>query len=95
MDGIFGLEDIKKRLKEVEDRLDIMERLVEEEYQPVEKFRSKILEILSEPKTTGEIASELGRSRSWTSYVLNQMERRGYVKESGRRGRELLYARVD
>jgi len=27
--------------------------------------------------------------------IVNQMGRRGYVKESGRKGRELLHARVD
>jgi predicted HTH transcriptional regulator len=94
LDRILGLGTIKKRLDEVEERISRVENLVEEEYQPVEKFKSKILEILSkEPKTTEEIAIELGKSRSWTSYVLNQMERKGDVKEIGRKGRKLQYVK--
>jgi len=45
-------------------------------------FEKEIINILSEPRTTSEIAEKLDKSRSWTSYVLNLLEKRAM---SGRR----------
>jgi len=92
-DGILGLDRILKRLGQVEKRLDALEGLIEEEYQPSEEFKKGILEFLSEPRTTAEVAKRFGRSRTWTSSVLNLMEKNGEVKEKGRKGRAVLYVR--
>jgi len=92
-DGIFGSKT-DDRLSELEERVAALEELMDEEYKTSEKFRKEILDFLSEPKTTSEIAEKLGKSRSWTSYVLNRLEKRGKVREKGMRGREILYERV-
>jgi len=93
-DGLLGLKRIEDRLSRMEERLGAVEELLEDEYKPSEEFKKDILEFLSEPRTTAEIANRLGKSRGWTSIILNILEKKGRVKESGRRGRELLYERV-
>jgi len=93
-DGILGLKKTEERLSRLEERLDAVEELLEEEHQASEEFRKEIIDLLSEPRTTSEIAEKLGRSRSWTSIILNLLEREGKVRESGKKGRELLYARI-
>lgn len=97
LDGILGIKDVKKRVDRIDKRLENVEKLIAEEYEPLEEFKVSILECLSdyEPKTTEEMASELKKSRSRVSYVLNQMEKEGSVKEAERRGKELLYVRVE
>jgi len=92
-DGILGLDKIIKRLERVEKRLDALEGLIEEEYQPSEEFKKGILKFLSEPRTTAEVARKFGRSRQWTSSVLNLLEKNGEIKEQGRKGRAVLYVR--
>jgi len=92
-DGLFGSKT-DDRLSKLEERVAALEELMDEEYKTSEKFRKEILGFLSEPKTTSEIAEKLNKSRSWTSYVLNRLEKTGKVKEKGMRGREILYEKV-
>jgi len=92
-DGIFGSKS-DERFSSLEERVAALEELMDEEYETSEKFRKEILDFLSEPKTTSEIAKKLNKSRSWTSYVLNRLEKKGKVREKGMRGREILYERV-
>jgi len=51
----------------------------------------KILDLLSEPKTTRDTASVIKLSRSRTSFLINMLEKNGKVIESGKRGKEILY----
>jgi len=92
-DGIFGSKT-DDRLGKLEERVAALEELMDEEYKTSEKFRKEILDFLSEPRTTSEIAEKLDKSRSWTSYVLNRLEKTGKVREKGMRGREILYERI-
>ena len=92
-DGIFGSKT-DDRLSSLEERVGTLEELMDEEYKTSEKFRKEILDFLSEPRTTSEIAEKLDKSRSWTSMVLNLLEKKGKVREKEMRGREILYERV-
>ncbi|MBU4202169.1 MAG: hypothetical protein KKE96_04670 [Candidatus Altiarchaeota archaeon] len=91
---ILGLNEIRDRLKRVEERLDNMENFVKPEIEYLEKGEEKVLAVLDKAKTTKEVASALGMSRSWTSMVLNLLEKKGKVREKDMRGREILYERV-
>ncbi|MBU4266603.1 MAG: hypothetical protein L6243_05925 [Candidatus Altiarchaeales archaeon] len=91
---ILGLSEIRDRLKRVEERLDSLESFVKPEIEHLEKGEDKILAVLDKAKTTKEVASALGMSRSWTSMVLNLLEKKGRVREKEMRGREILYERV-
>jgi len=93
-DSIFGSKNTEERLSQLEGRVEAIEDLLEEGYRPPEDLQKMVLDILTEPKTTLEIAEELGKSRSWTSYVLNRLEKKGRVREKEMRGREILYERV-
>ena len=92
-DGIFGSKT-DDRLSNLEERVAALEELMDEEYKTSEKFREEIMDFLSEPRTTSEIASKLNKSRSWTSYVLNGLEKKDKVREKGMRGREILYEKI-
>ena len=92
-DGIFGAKT-DDRLSKLEERVAALEEMMDEEYKTSEKFREEILDFLSEPRTTSKIAQKLNKSRSWTSYILNRLEKNGKVREKGMRGREILYERV-
>jgi len=54
----------------------------------------KLLLALDTPQTTKQLAERLDLSRSYTSTLLNRLEKTKKVKESGRRGREVVYKRV-
>lgn len=94
-DGLFGSKGSDERLSRLEERVKAIEELIEEEHQDTKELQGKILDILSEPRTTVEIAEKLDKSRSWTSYILNQLEKKGKVREKGMRGREILYEKVE
>ena len=91
---ILGLNDIRERLKRVEERLDTLENFIKPEIEYLEKGEEKVLAVLDKAKTTKEVASALEMSRSWTSMVLNLLEKKGKVREKEMRGREILYERV-
>ena len=94
LDGLFGSKGTEERLSRLEERVEVIEELLEEENQPLEELQNKIMDILSEPRTTSEIATKLNKSRSWTSYILNRLEKTGKVREKELRGREILYERI-
>jgi len=91
---ILGLNEIRERLKRVEERLDGLENFIKLEIEYLEKGGERVLAALDKAKTTQEVASALGMSRSWTSMVLNLLEKKGKVREKEVRGREILYERV-
>ena len=61
---------------------------------PSRGLDERILGLLASPKTTRQLADELGMSRTWISLALNELERGKKVKEVGKRGRAILYQRV-
>jgi len=93
LDGIFGSKK-DERLDRLEKRMDKVESLLEEEYSAGRETEDKILELLSEPKTTDEIAATINLSRSRTSFLINKLEKEGKVKEKERRGKEIVYVKV-
>ena len=92
-DGIFGSKK-DERLDRLEKRMDRVESLLEEEYSTSRETKDNILELLSEPKTTDEIAATINLSRSRTSFLINKLEKEGKVKETENVGREILYVKV-
>jgi len=91
---ILGLGEIRERLRGIEERLERIEIVIGPEIESLERGEEKVLNALDKARTTDEVASEVGKSRSWASRVLNLLEKKGKVKESGRRGRELLYEKA-
>lgn len=85
----FTHRDLKERISRLETDI----RKIKLSMEGVIALEQRILDSLDEPRTTGELASELGRSRSWISHVLNELEKSGKVEEIGRRGREILYGK--
>jgi len=73
---ILGLNEIRDRLKGVEERLDSLENFIKPEIEYLEKGEEKVLAVLDKAKTTKEVASALRMSRSWTSMVLNLLEKK-------------------
>jgi len=93
LDGIFGSKK-DERLDRLEKRMDRVESLLEEEYSASRETEDKILGLLSEPKTTDEIAAAINLSRSRTSFLINKLEKEGKVKEKEKRGKEIVYVKV-
>jgi len=88
------LEDVKTRLDDLESRVESMEAFLEPDIHRLEESEEEVFQALEKQMTTEEVASKLGKSRSLTSILLNRLEKKGKVREAGRRGRELLYERV-
>ena len=93
LDGIFGSRK-DERLDGLEKRMDRVESLLDEEYSAIRETEDKILELLSEPKTTDEMAATINLSRSRTSFLINKLEKEGRVKEEERVGKEILYVKI-
>ncbi|MBU4267174.1 MAG: hypothetical protein L6243_01740 [Candidatus Altiarchaeales archaeon] len=93
LDGIFGSRK-DERLDGLEKRMDRVESLLDEEYSAIRETEDKILELLSEPKTTDEMAATINLGRSRTSFLINKLEKEGKVKEKEKRGKEIVYVKV-
>ena len=93
-DGLLGLEDVKTRIDSLESRMETIETFIEPDIQRLEESEEEVLQTLDGKMTTEELASKLGKSRSFTSLLLNRLEKKGKVREAGRSGRELLYERI-
>jgi len=93
-DGLLGIEEMKTRMDDLESRMETIETFVEPDIKRLEESEEEVLQVLNEKMTTREMASKLQQSRSFTSLLLNRLERKGKVREAGRSGRELLYERI-
>jgi biotin operon repressor len=92
MGWIKSLLGIKKLEKEVDGLEKDVGKLKKADAKG-EEMKKKILGILKGEMSTKEIARKLKIGRTWISKLINQLEREGKVKESRRRGREILYVK--
>lgn len=93
---LLGVEEVLERLERVEARVEELESKVGSLTKiKVVDIRTKILDALDKPKSTSELASMLKKSRTYVSMIINELEAEGVVKEVGRRGRAILYGRVE
>lgn len=95
LDSLLNVGELKAKIDELESRIAVLESVVSPDVDKLEQRESMVLDVLTEPMSTEEVASAVYKSRSWASLVLNRLERNGKVREAGRRGRQLLYERVD
>lgn len=93
-DGLLGLEELRTRMDSLESRMEIIETFVEPDIQRLEESEDEVLHSMDGKMTTRELASKLRQSRSFTSLLLNRLEKKGAVREAGRSGRELLYEKI-
>jgi len=93
-DGILGLEEVRTRLDNLESRVESIEVFLEPDIHRLEESEQEVFQALDKVMTTEEVASKIGKSRSLASLVLNRLEKKGKVRESRWRGKELLYERV-
>jgi len=93
-DGILGLEEMRAKMDNLESRVESIEVSLEPDIHRLEESEEEAFQALEGTMTTDELASKMDKSRSFTSLLLNRLERKGKVREVKWRGRELLYARV-
>lgn len=106
---ILGIDKIERRLARLELRLDRLEgsdkidniyrrleALEKKKLRPetLSRYKKMVLDTMKGSVTTSQIAERLNWSRSWASTILNRLEKEGKVRESGKKGRELLYERT-
>jgi len=94
-DGILGLEEMRTRMENLESRMESIETFIEPDIHRLEESEEEVFQALEKQMTTEEVASKLGKSRSMASLILNRLEKKGRVIETGRKGREILYKRID
>ena len=82
--GVKRFNKLKRKVDKLEDSENVESISIEEK---------QILKVLNKKMTTSEIAKKLGKSRSRISSYLNGLEKKGKVKEVGKKCREVLYAR--
>jgi hypothetical protein len=79
-DGILGLDEVNRRLQNVEERV----AMLEDSYGESAKRDSiRILNLLKSPMKEVEIASKVKKSKRWVSYILTRLEREGKVMKRG------------
>jgi len=91
LDKLFA-GDLVERIDSLEDRVGILEGMVGNAEL---RDKAKILHMLRSPLTTVEVATELKKSRTWASRLLNKLEKEGRVVESGKKQGQDLYVRKD
>ncbi len=84
---LLGIENLEKRILKIEEKLQNSDSENSEDTE-------QILEVLTRPFTTIQIAEKLKKSRSRVSSLLNELERTGKVKEVGKIKREILYKKT-
>ncbi len=88
------IDENKEKIKSLEKEIKELKSLHPSGIKKLNKYEQNVLKLLKKPMTTKEVAKKLKKSRSWTAFVLNQLEREGKVKENGKKGREVLYERM-
>ena len=87
----LGISSLEKRISHDEKEIDNLKKITEVE--TIKNYEKIILKILKKPMSTIEIAKELKISRSYTSQILNRLEKKGKVYEFSKKGRKILYKR--
>ena len=91
---ILGVSALERKLEKLEGIVENLVEAVETGQSPAEnlsKSEKELLTVLEGRMTTDAIAEKLKKSRSWVSSLLNDLERDGKVKETGKEGKTILY----
>ena len=90
--SLLGIKQLEERILNLEKEINKTKNIKEHKLESEDKI--KILLILKEPMTTMEIAKKLNKGRSWTSELLNRLERERKVKEIKKKGKTILYGKT-
>jgi len=60
----------------------------------IEIYKTKALKILTTPKSTAQVAKSLNIGRSYTSRILNQLEKQGKIIEYSKKNKTILYKKL-
>lgn len=90
--SLLGIKQLEERILNLEKEINKNKNIKEHKLESEDKI--KILLILKEPMTTMEIAKKLNKGRSWTSELLNRLERERKVKEIKKKGKTILYGKT-
>ncbi len=90
--SLLGIKQLEERILNLEKEINKTKNIKEQKLESEDKI--KILLILKEPMTTMEIAKKLNKGRSWTSELLNRLERERKVKEIKKKGKTILYGKT-
>lgn len=82
LDGILGLDGVNQRLRDLEERVAVLE---DGQSESAKRDSGRILNALDSPMTALEIASKVRKSKRWVSYILTRLERNGKVMRRGDR----------
>ncbi len=89
---VLGIEDLEQKVSRLSEDMEELKAKIKE---TTRDEQAELLDALEGRMTTSEIAEIVGKSRSWTSFLLNKLERTGRIREAGKKGREVLYERAD
>ena len=93
---VLGVVELEKQVNDLKIRMDRLDSATPEvekgsalEITPAQK---EILDVLKGNRMATEtIAEKLNKSRSWVSSLINDLERDGRVKETGKEGKTVFY----
>jgi len=90
----INLKKINEHFKNLEKRISKLEKLNNKKSHVLNsenKDMKKILDLTKKPISTKQIAKKLGKSRTWASRLVNQLEKQGKVVEFSKKDREIFY----
>jgi|TARA_B100001964_G_C13872937_1_gene439544 uncharacterized membrane protein len=94
---LLGISDLEARISELSQKVDNLEKVVKSKRVAKKETwveeKKEVLKALTGRMTTNQLAKKLGQSRSWTSTVLNKLQREGKVVEAEKRGKKVLYSK--
>lgn len=85
-------EDINEAFKEKIEKLKAEQLRIAKEIE-VTEFQKGILEVLSVPKSAQDVATELGRSRTWISQQISTLNKAGFL-EKEQKGKSIKYRAI-
>jgi len=89
--SLLGIGKLEKEITLNKKKIKSLEKF---HYKKSNNEENEVLQVLKGKMTTREISKKLNKSRSRISFILNQLEKNKKVKESGKKGREILYEKI-
>lgn len=82
---------LRKQIQSLQETIHAEEELVRQA--PITK-EERVLRFLEQPHTTKEVSQYLAESRTWTSLMLNRMERNNLIKPVSRTTKGIFYQNI-
>jgi hypothetical protein len=86
---ILGLNKLEKEIGQ--NKKEIKELKIITKSEEAQNYENKILRLLKTPSSTIEISKKLKIGRSYTSLILNNLEKKNKIYEHSKKGRTILY----